>query len=108
MNVIYIHGEDEQYANFVLDDSVLTIDGLQYNLVSLQKDEQSIINVIEDDMFIANIIIPPAKYEEIETSELDDEERPIYKKIKNPLDLESVTLNLWKKEIKIKNESEKI
>ncbi len=59
-------------------------------------------------MFIANIIIPPAKYEEIETSEMDDEERPIYKKIKNPLDLESVTLNLWKKEIKIKNESEKI
>lgn len=108
MNVIYIHGEDEQYANFVLDGSVLTIDSLQYNLVSLQKDEQSIINVIEDDMFIANIIIPPAKYEEIETSELDNEKRPIYKKIKNPLDLESVTLNLWKKEIEIKKESEEL
>ena len=48
MNVIYIHGEDEQYANFVLDDAVLTIDGLQYNLVSLQKDEQSIIQNISD------------------------------------------------------------
>lgn len=31
MNVIYIHGKDEQYANFVLDGSVLTIDSLQYN-----------------------------------------------------------------------------
>ena len=49
---------------------------------------------------LATRIVPLGQ--EIETSEMDDEERPIYKKIKNPLDLESVTLNLWKKEIKIK------
>ena len=106
MNIVFMHGKDETYPIVSLDGSILIIENNEYDLVSLQKDEQEIINVMEDDRFIANIIIPPSKYEEIETDETDENERPIYKRIKNSLDLESITLNVWKKEIKLEKESE--
>ena len=107
MEVIYINGSFKNYPSYSLEGSILEIEGREYDLLALQEDEQSIINVMENDRFVANIMIPPAKYEEIETDEVDDEDRPVYKKIKKSLDLESVTLNLWKKEIK-QNEREEI
>lgn len=100
MEIIYMNGSSENYPSFILEGSVLEVEDKKYDLLALQEDEQAIINIIEDDMFIANIIIPPAKYEEILSDEVDEDDRPIYKKIKKSLDLESVALNLWKKEIK--------
>lgn len=100
MEIIYINGSSNNYPSFNLEGVVLEIEGKEYDLVALQEDEQAVINILEDDRFLANIIIPPAQYEEIESDEIDDEDRPVYKRIKKSLDLESVTLNLWKKEIK--------
>ena len=100
MEIIYINGSSNNYLSFNLEGVVLEIEGKEYDLVALQEDEQAVINILEDDRFLANIIIPPAQYEEIESDEIDDEDRPVYKRIKKSLDLESVTLNLWKKEIK--------
>ena len=107
MNVIYINGSSENYPTYTLVGSVLEVEGKEYDLLALQEDEQAIINIMEDDRFLANIMIPPANYEEIKSDEIDDDDKPIYKRIKKSLDLESVTLNLWKKEIK-QNESEEI
>lgn len=100
MNVIYINGSSENYPTYTLVGSVLEVEGKEYDLLALQEDEQAIINIMEDDRFLANIMIPPANYEEIKSDEVDDDDKPIYKRIKKSLDLESVTLNLWKKEIK--------
>ena len=100
MKIIYINGSSNNYPSFNLEGVVLEIEGKEYDLLALQEDEQAVINILEDDRFLANIIIPPAQYEEIESDEIDDEDRPVYKRIKKSLDLESVTLNLWKKEIK--------
>lgn len=107
MNVIYINGSSENYPTYTLVGSVLEVEGKEYDLLALQEDEQAIINIMEDDRFLANIMIPPANYEEIKSDEVDDDDKPIYKRIKKSLDLESVTLNLWKKEIK-QIESEEI
>jgi hypothetical protein len=84
-----------EYAEYSLNETVLTLDGVDYDLVALQEDEQNIIDVKVDDRFIANIIIPPAKYKEIDSGNVDDNNETIYKKVKVPLDIESVKLNLW-------------
>ena len=108
MNVIYIHGLGESYPDFTIEGSILTLEDELYDLLALQKDEQAIINIMKEDRFIANIIIPPAVYEEIESDEVDDEDNPIYKRIRKPLEIESVDLNLWKLELKTIKESEEL
>lgn len=105
MNVIYMN-DDGEFPSYSLNGAILEINEKNYDLVSLQADEQSIIDVIKDDRFVANIIIPPAKYEEIESDEEDEEGNKIVKRIKKPLDVESVTLNLWKFEKEIIKEEE--
>ena len=86
---------DGEYITYSLNGAVLTLDGVEYNLEALQKDEQNIIDVKVDDRFVANIIIPPAKYEEVDSGNVDDNNEAIYEKVKLPLDVEAVKLNLW-------------
>lgn len=105
MNVVHMNNNGE-FPSFSLNGAILEINEQSYDLVSFQADEQNIIDVIKDDRFVANIIIPPAKYEEIESDEEDEEGNKIVKRIKKPLDVESVTLNLWKIEKEIKKEEE--
>ena len=97
MNVIYMN-DSGNFPQYSLDGAILNIHGTGHDLVSLQENEQKIVDVLDDGRFVANIIIPPAKYEEIETEEVDEQGNNITKRLKKPLDVESVTLNLWKLE----------
>lgn len=103
MNKVFMN-KDGEFAEYTLNGAILEINETKYDLVSLQKDEQKIIDVVKDGRFIANIIIPPAVYEEIETDEEDDQGNKIVKRIKKSLDIESVTLNLWKIQKEINKE----
>jgi len=84
-----------EYVAYSLSGTVLTLDSVEYNLEALQEDEQNIMDVKVDDRFVANIIIPPAKYEEVDSGNVDDNNETIYEKVKLPLDVEAVKLNLW-------------
>jgi len=86
---------DGEYIAYSLSGTVLTLDGVEYDLEALQEDEQNIVDVKVDDRFVANIIIPPAKYEEVDSGNVDDNNEAIYEKVKMPLDIEAVKLNLW-------------
>lgn len=92
------------YAEVALDGTKLIIEDIEIDLEEEQKDSQIIIDICRKngeliiglgDAYVVSIIIPPAKYELVETDELDDEGNPIYSMNKIPLDLESVELVLW-------------
>ena len=83
------------YIAYSLNGTVLVIDDKEYDLEKLQKDEQNIIDVKVDDRFVANIIIPPAQYDEVDSGETDDGGDIVYNRVKVALDTEAVKLNLW-------------
>ncbi len=70
--------------------NVLTIAGSDYDLDVLQTDSQRTIDMVTDDMFIANIIIPPAVYKPVT---VDDEEKMALQ----PVEMGRVTIILWTK-----------
>lgn len=78
---------------------------ISVNLVKYQKDTENIIDVcIDNDMqlttglgkwYAANIIIPPRKYDMVDTGEKDENENPKYERVAEPLNMDEVTLILW-------------
>lgn len=86
---------DGEYAEYSLDGVILKVDAMEYDLENLQQDEQNIIDIKADDRFIANIIIPPAQYKEIDSGDIDDNGEVVYERVKAALDTEAVKLNLW-------------
>ena len=70
--------------------NILTIAGSDYDLDALQTDSQRTIDIMADDMFVANIIIPPAVYKPVT---VDDEEQMALQ----PVEMGRVTVILWTK-----------
>lgn len=96
--------QPEPYVEWNLEGTKLIVGGIEIDLEQEQKDSQVIIDICMKngelavglgDTYVASIIIPPAKYELIETDELDKNGNPIYSMNKIPLDLELVELILW-------------
>lgn len=87
-------GNFEEYS---VDGSTLSIGDRVVEIDELQKEEQVIIDIIEDGRFIANIIIPPAKYEEISEPAVEGESSA--PAVKLPVDMDAVKLILWDKPI---------
>jgi len=79
------------YYDVTVSSQMLTIDGADYNLDELQNESQRIIDIVDNDMFVANIIIPPAIYE---TVVVDDEEGVE----RRPVEMDRVAVILWTKE----------
>jgi len=84
-----------EYVEYSLDGAVLNVNGTAYDLESLQEDEQNIIDIKDDDRFVANIIVPPAQYREIDSGNTDDNGEVVYERVRVALDTEAVKLNLW-------------
>lgn len=111
MNINYMHNKNDEYASFSVNGNILTVNEIDYNLEDLQKDEQNIIDIKEDNRFVANIIINGIEYEEVQTDEKDEFENYIYTRVKKAFEIEKIKLNLWKTniaEIAKQNKSEEI
>lgn len=87
------------YPEVSLNGSVLTIDGQDYDLASLQQDAENIINIRDRGRFLANIVIPPKSYSEVDTGETDEDGNAIYEKQAEPLNIARVRLVVWQKYI---------
>lgn len=98
-------GEFPQYS---ITGNILSIDGQTYDLSQLQEEEQNIIEIKDDDRFLAVIIIPPATHiiEEAEPEEGVAIEGTVINISKVPLDMRAVQLILWAKEEHNKTEGE--
>jgi len=84
-------------AEYSLDGYILTVDGESYDLAELQQDVEVKIDVIRNNRYIANIIIPPRRYRLVERQETDISGEPITVQVPEPepLDINTVVLNLW-------------
>ena len=73
--------------------NILAIAGSDYDLDALQTDSQRTIDIMADDMFVANIIIPPAVYKPVT---VDGEEKMALQ----PVEMGRVVVILWTKIVK--------
>lgn len=88
---------DGNFEVYLLEGSVLQIGERVMDIDALQKEEQVIIDILEDGRFVANIIIPPSVYEEIQEPAVEGE--PSIPLVKVPVDMDAVKLILWDKPI---------
>lgn len=78
--------------------TTLTIDGQSFDLAAMQQDSERIENIRDErGRFLANIIIPPRSYEEVDTGETDEDGMAIYELQAQPLNVARVRLVLWQK-----------
>lgn len=88
---------DGNFEVYLLEGSVLQIGERVMDIDALQKEEQVIIDILEDGRFVANIIIPPSVYEEIQEPAVEGELS--IPPVKVPVDMDAVKLILWDKPI---------
>lgn len=84
------------YNEFTLEDNVLTINCRDFDLDELRADSEVVIDVIDENNYVANIIIPPNEYETVQDG-LDENGNPKYIMLLKPLNLDKVKLILWSK-----------
>jgi hypothetical protein len=84
----------------------LTVDGQTYNLKDEQQESEVIINVMDEQRFLANIILPPKTYKEVETGETDADGLPVTQLEEQSLDVGKVRLVIWKKHIESQYQEE--
>ncbi|WP_198468955.1 hypothetical protein [Acetomicrobium sp. S15 = DSM 107314] len=99
--------QPEPHVEWTIDGTILFIGDIALDLESEQKDSQVIIDICtrgEDlviglgDRYVASILIPPARYEMVDSGEIDEHENPVFLRRKLPIDLEAVELVLWRYE----------
>lgn len=88
---------DGNFEVYLLEGSVLQIGERVMDIDALQKEEQEIIDILEDGRFVANVIIPPAVYEASDAQTADGD--PLPPPVKFPVDMDAVKLILWDKPI---------
>lgn len=95
-----------QKINYTVSNSTIVFDEtISVNVAKYQKDFENVIDVcIDGDMqlttglgkwYAANIIIPPRKYNTIDTNTKDEKENEIYDRVAESLNMDDVTLILW-------------
>lgn len=77
---------------------------LSFDLKRYQKDNEEVVNIcLKNDIlqmglgdwYVANIVIPPKKYELVDSGEKDEEGNVKYERVAKPLNMDEVTLILW-------------
>jgi methyl coenzyme M reductase beta subunit len=90
--------------DYEINGYILKIADREIDLQAEQKDVEVKIDIINDGQYLANIIIPPARYKTVEKTEIiDGETVTVEAQEREALDVNSVILQLWTiKEITLK------
>lgn len=97
---------DGQKINYSVNENVIVFDDtISVNVTKYQRDTENTIDLcIDKDMelttglgkwYAANIIIPPKKYNMVDTGIEDENGNSIYERVADPLNMDDVTLILW-------------
>lgn len=92
--MIIIEMNEGKKAGYELNGTILRIAGREIDLQAEQKDVERKIDIIENGQYVANIIIPPARYKTIEKTETIDGEQVVIE-VQEPLDINTVIIQLW-------------
>jgi len=94
------------FVDFSISDCVVEFDNgaISLDCRELQADSEIRLNVFstpsglalgKGDNYVASIIIPPKRYEEVKTGEKDDQGNEIVERREIPLSSDQITLILW-------------
>jgi hypothetical protein len=96
-------GKKIKYA--VNNSTIIFDETISVNVAKYQKDTENTIDVcIDSDMqlttglgkwYAANIVIPPRKYNMVDTEQKDEDGNSKYERVAEPLNMDDVTLILW-------------
>lgn len=97
---------DGQKINYSINGNVIVFDDtISINISKYQRDTENIVDVcIDNDMqlttglgkwYAANVIIPPRKYDMVDSGQVDEEGNVKYMRVAEPLNMDDVTLILW-------------
>jgi hypothetical protein len=92
--MIIIEMNEGKKAGYELNGTILRIAGREIDLQAEQKDVERKIDIIENGQYVANIIIPPARYKTIEKTETINGEQVVIE-VQEPLDINTVIIQLW-------------
>lgn len=104
--MIITEQNEGQKIGYVINGTVISFNEMiSINLAGYQKDTEKIIDIsLDGDMnlttglgrwYVANIIIPPRKYEMVDSGQVGEDELPIFERVAKPLSLDEVQLILW-------------
>lgn len=105
MQIEYV--QDGPYAEVIFEGSVVQVAGISIDLDARQADAQVIIDIVTKDdgqivegvgnqgAYVANILIPPKEYEEVDTGETEEDGSPRIERRAVPLDVNKAVLKLW-------------
>jgi len=93
-------------ADYSVNGTVLTIQGVEIDLADRQRDVQNVVDVsLGSDLtsaaegvgawYVATIVIHPREYELVDSGQVDDQGNPIMIPQALPLDMSKVELRLW-------------
>ncbi len=91
--------ENGNFEEYSIDGTILRLGDKEMDIDALQKEGQEIIDIMEDGRFVANVIIPPAKYEEVEVAESTVEGELSTQAVRISVDMNTVKLILWDRPI---------
>lgn len=98
--------QDGPHVPHSIKGSVLKIGKITIDLAKRQDNSQVIIDISRDgdtlvegvggkDGYVANIIIPPKEYEDVDTGRVDEKKNPIIERRALPLNISKVVMNSW-------------
>ena len=107
MGIEIRHQTQGEYLPVTMGTKYLKVGGYQIDVAARQQDQAATIDLSLDEegqvvegngarWYVANVTLPPATYQEVDTGETDPETgSPIMAMEKNPVNLDQVVVNLW-------------
>ena len=91
------------FVDFSIEGNKIKVGNIQIDCAQLQSDSENIIDICDDGSgnlivgkrkaFVMNIIIPPKKYQEVQSE--DENGEPVLQQQPIPLEPSDITIKLW-------------
>jgi len=95
-----------EYPAVSLDSGVITVGDQSVELDDVRGDSEGIVDLKRGRAFLANIIVPPNRYEMIDTGETDEDGNIVYDKQLQPVDTNRLRVIVWPHVQELENQQE--
>lgn len=93
--LIYKKPGEGEYPAVAESGNELLVGEYSVNLDNKRRDSENIVDIKENQTFIANIVIPPNTYTEVDSGEVDEDGSAIINKVLDPINKGRIKVILW-------------
>jgi len=97
--LIYKKPGEGEYPAVAESGNELLIGEYSVNLDNKRRDSENIVDIKENQTFIANLVIPPNTYTEVDSGEVDEDGSTIINKVLDPINKGRIKVILWPQNI---------